>query len=166
MIVLGDVFAVIATLLASFLTSYAMILGLSLLYPSRSRAAANYLATNSAQGFWRGLLMGGGALFGLVVLSQVPVPLAKLASLLGFCLLICVAMVGASGITQNMANRLRTMDPGLSPHAALSKSTMLLVGAGLFPVVGWFLFAPAILFVSLGGGIAAWRRDAATVEAA
>lgn len=165
MIVLGDVFAVIATLLASFLTSYAMILGLSLLYPTRSQAAANYLSTNSSKAFWRGLVIGGISAFVLVILAQVPLPLAKLASLLGFCLLICIAMVGASGITLNMAARLRVMDPSMSPNAANSRSTMLLVGAGLFPVVGWFLFAPAILLVSLGGGIAAWSRQPVPAEA-
>ncbi|MBZ0213988.1 MAG: hypothetical protein K8H99_09330, partial [Nitrospirae bacterium] len=42
-----------------------------------------------------------------------------------------------------------------SPYAALSRGTVVLVVGCLFPLLGWLVFAPILLFVSVGAGVRA-----------
>lgn len=155
MIVLGDVFAVVATLVSSFLTAFAMIVGLSLLLPSRSQIASEACAASAGKSFMRGLLVGVPTTFVLIVVSSIPIPGAKLTGFLGFCALLMIALIGASGIAWMMADRLRAWEPKLTRPEAFFRSTMFLVGACMLPAVGWFFFAPIILFISLGCGLTA-----------
>lgn len=155
MIVLGDVFAVVATLVSSFLTAVAMIVGLSLLLPDRSQIASEACTASAGKSFMRGLVVGVPATLLLIVVSSIAVPGAKLTGLLGFCALLMMALIGASGIAWMMADRLRAWEPKLTRPEAFFRSTMILVGACMLPVVGWFFFAPIILFISVGTGLTA-----------
>jgi hypothetical protein len=40
----------------------------------------------------------------------------------------------------------------MSEFTAFSRSSLILVGVGLLPVLGWFLFLPALLCIAFGAG--------------
>lgn len=163
MIVLGDVFAVIATLVGLFLTGYAMISGLSLLFAARARQAADELICAPRAIALRGFLIGVPSIFLFLVMLGLPNPITKLVGWMGIVLLLTVSMFGASGVAWIMAEKLRLLDANQTPHSAMSRSIMLLLGAALFPVVGWFLFAPVMIFTGLGAGLKVWTSRRQTI---
>ncbi len=165
MLILGDVFAVIATLVGIFLTATAAMLTHGLLFPERVSLASEGLRANP----WRRGLLGIGAgvpavLFGIVVAS-LPVPLLKAVGILFLLFVMMLSLLGASGIAWLMAARWRTWDPNVSPLTAYSRSAMLLVGACLLPFVGWFLVAPLVLIIGIGLGTSALMNRREQAEA-
>jgi hypothetical protein len=54
--------------------------------------------------------------------------------------------------TSQAAGRVQEHEPRLSPYAALMRGAALVVVPGLLPVFGWFIIAPAMLFVGVGAG--------------
>jgi uncharacterized protein (DUF2062 family) len=50
---------------------------------------------------------------------------------------------------------MQPMDPSLSAYKAVGRGAAIVVVASLLPFVGWWVFMPIVLAVSLGSGIAA-----------
>ena len=83
--------------------------------------------------------------------------------LLGWALtsaLLLLGTLGAAGMVRLIAARLRPESENLSSLGALVRAAVLTEFAALFPVLGWFLFAPAALLANLGAGtLALAARD-------
>jgi hypothetical protein len=155
MTTIGDSFAVVAILFGVGLTTWALILAFSLMFPGKVAEARNRCERRPFAGFGVGLLVMGTLGLISIVMASLPVPPIKLLGTVGLMALVLVAFVGMSGICQLMASRLRTMEPAMSPYAALARAAMLMAIAGLFPLVGWFLLGPALFITSLGLGVQA-----------
>lgn len=163
MVVIGDVFLVIAYIFGVCLSTWALVMGMSFLFPSKVSAAE--LAADKRP--WKTLGLGfvvfaAGLLVSLAFLSQ-PVPGAKLLGTVLLLALLCVALLGFTGIAGLVGQRIRPLDPDLSRYKAMSRSTGLLVVAGLLPFIGWFVFAPLLLAYGTGLGLQALfaRKQAA-----
>lgn len=160
----GDVFAMAGVIAATAVTTWMTILAGALLFSRRSRLAADLLAAHPGQMIGLGAALGFiGVGLGLVFLN-LPSGLVKL---FGFALLavtLAIALLGASGLAQIAAARMRAQAPAMSEFAALGRGAALLVGAGLLPGVGWLLLFPLQLFASVGAGITALRGKEATAS--
>ena len=64
--------------------------------------------------------------------------------------LLAVTAVGLAGINQIVQARLYPNGGGVKVGL---KTAVLLIAAGLVPLLGWFVLAPILLLVSLGAGI-------------
>lgn len=149
----GDVLIVVAGLAALVATLWTGTLVFALLFPRRAHAAGAAAADRPA---FRGLV--GFAL--ALVTGLLFIPFSKLGGLaiVGWVMLgvmIAVAVLGSAGLSLLVSERIRGLDSAVRPLPALGKASLLLIGSGLIPVVGWFALFPAYLFVSLGAGIAA-----------
>jgi len=149
----GDVLAVVASALALVVTLWAGTLVFALLFAKKARVAADAATAHPARlgfgGAALGVLAGGAGLAlanagGFAIIGWV---------MLG--LLLALALLGSAGLSLLLADRMRAEDRRLRPLAALGKSSLLLIGAGLIPIAGWFALFPALLFVSLGAGLIA-----------
>ena len=155
MVTIGDVFSVIGGLVGICVTAWALIMGTALLFQSSaSRARDAYRAAP-----WKGLGLGMLStvflgFFG-IVLSSIPVPLVKLAGLGFFLALMALAALGASGLSLLIAERVAALDPSISRFGAMQKACAILVIAGVFPVLGWFLVGPVFVIASAGYGLQA-----------
>ena len=155
MTTIGDSFSVVALLLATGFTMWALILTSSLLFSERvNRAKIKY-----EQRPWLGFGIGVIALLtlglGSLVISQAANPLAKIIGLGGMMFLLLVSSFGSAGLCQLVAQRIQSLEPSLSPYAALNRSAMLIVVSVFFPAVGWFFIGPVLLITSLGIGLQA-----------
>jgi hypothetical protein len=150
MIVLGDVFAVVAVLVGLFLTSTATILLFGLMSPAAVERAGLRFTESPWKSLMTGLLAGLPLFFLFGVVSSLPFPLLKILGPFGMLLILLGAMFGLSGLASVVAGRWRALDPALTPPQALSRAAMTLVGAAMFPVVGWFVLAPLMLVVGFG----------------
>jgi hypothetical protein len=167
MLLLGDVFGVLATLVGTFLTTLALILCLGLIFPNRARLSREALESSPGRAFGAGIVWLGLAGTGSLALIAMPSPAPKLLGTLALSFLTCVAALGAAGLAMIAAERIRRLDPNSSLMSGLTRGAAIVVGAGLFPVVGWFLVGPAIAIVGLGAGMkAVLSRGSALAEQA
>lgn len=161
MVSIGDVMSVVAFLLGVGGTAWAMTVTMGLLFPEATEQAS--LSMKGA--FVRGLLPLLFGFFGVVMLG-IPNPAVKLFGWVALLAVLALAALGLAGLSRVAGQRLRTLQPDMGPYPAFLRGAGFLVSASLFPLLGWFLFAPAAFIVSLGAGWTGFaRRHAAIVEA-
>ena len=148
---LGDVFSVVAALLGIGVTSWAFMVSCMLLFPARVERAAAVIERNAKSQFFLGLCLLVPAIVG-VVLSGLPNPVLKLLGLALIVSVLAVGAVGAAGIGFIAGKRLQPMSPSMDAYPAFIRGSAFIVTASMLPVLGWFLFGPAALIVSLGAG--------------
>ncbi len=152
---IGDVFAIIASVIAICLSEWALFMGMALIFQSRSREASRVVQVRP----WRSLGIGFGlmATIGAVSIAMLytPFPVVKLFGWVGIMTLLAVASLGASGLAQMIAGRIQRIESGVSGFGSLARGAGILVVAGLVPVFGWFVFGPLVLLVSIGVGVQA-----------
>ncbi len=165
MLILGDVFAVVAILVGIFLTATALILSLALVAPMRASAARRSLARSHGGAITKGLLIGVplGVLSFAFMVS--PNPVVKLVGTAGLMAILLTSMLGSAGLALLMSDRMRELDSTMAPSVAVSRSTFLLVGGSLFPLVGWFFVGPLLIIMGFGAGFDALRAKALVPQA-
>ena len=128
---------------------------MTLLFTQRSEAACQAIETRPWKAFFIGLAIL--VFFGTISLGLLgnPVPAVKLAGMMLMLGLLSVASVGAAGLSLLTGRRMQPLDPSLSAYKAVGRGAAIVVVASLLPFVGWWVFTPIVLAVSLGSGIAA-----------
>lgn len=155
MVTIGDVFSVVAALFAVCLSSWALMLATTLLFPQKTRYAQTEITRRPWRAFLSGLLilLVAGTI-GLAMAAN-PAPGVKLAGIMVLLAVLSVACVGAGGLSSLVGERMQPMDPSLSAYKAVGRGAAIVVGATLLPFVGWWVFTPIVLAVSFGAGLSA-----------
>lgn len=161
MVTIGDVLGIVAFLAGVGGTAWAMTVAMGILFPEQTARASG--ATQGA--FKRGLLPLGVGVASLV-LFNLPVPGAKLLAMAMLLGTLALAALGLAGLSRVAGRRIALLAPGMDEYPAFLRGAGFLVAASLFPVLGWFLFAPVAFVTALGAG---WsgvsRRRTVAVEA-
>lgn len=166
MTTIGDSFSIVAILIGFGFTTWAMILAANLLFNNRASVARDKYQARPWQGFGLGVLIALTLGTMSVIISAIPLPIMKLVGMTGILTLLAVSSLGSAGLCQLIAQRIRTLEPSLSPYAALTRAAMLVVVASLFPILGWFLVGPVLLLTSLGIGAQSLLARAYATEVA
>lgn len=167
MVTIGDVFSVVAALLAVCFSAWALMLATTLLFTNRTQIAQRAIVARPWRAFFGGLaLMLIVGTFALALVAN-PLPLAKLFGIVILLALLSVAAIGAGGLSSLVGERMQPMDPSLSAYKAVGRGAAIVVGATLLPFVGWWVFTPIVLAISLGAGVSAiMARTSVSAEAA
>lgn len=152
MLILGDVLAIVAALTGVCLSTWALIVGLSLLFNGRVEVARERIARAPWRTGFVGALVGAGFVIAGLVLANLPDPISKGVGVLLILSVIVVALIGVSGLVALLADHLRRLDPAQSGYGAVCRGSAFLVLGSVLPFVGWFLLAPMVLFVGFGAG--------------
>jgi len=167
MVTIGDVFSVVAALLTVCFSAWAVMLATTLLFTNRTQNAQRAIVARPWRAFFGGLalmlIVGTTAL----ALAANPIPGIKLIGVMFLLALLSVAAIGAGGLSSLVGERMQPMDPSLSAYKAVGRGAAIVVGATLLPFVGWWVFTPIVLAISLGAGVSAlMARTSASTEAA
>lgn len=166
-ITIGDVLTVVATVLGTAVSAWALTICAALLFTRRTDAAHAALRQSLAKCFVVGLFATFALLFVSSALASLALPVAKLAGVFGFAATLALAAVGSAGLARLVANRIMRHDPEVSAYSALTRGAGLLVAAAAFPVLGFFVITPLLIVLSVGAGtIAIVTRAATEVTAA
>lgn len=161
MVTIGDVLGIVAFLTGLGGTGWAMTVAMGLLFPEQTARASE--STKGA--FVRGLVPLLALFLGIVLLS-IPNGGTKLVGWLVLLGVMALAALGLAGLSHVAGRRLRDLQPEMGEYPAFLRGAGFLVSACLFPLLGWFLFAPVAFIVALGAG---WsgvsRRQAVALEA-
>lgn len=154
MVTIGDVLGIVAFLLGVGGTAWAMTVAMGLLFPEQTSNAS--AATRGA--FVRGLLPLLAGILGVLMLGGAPG-----LKLLGWTVLLAVlalAALGLAGVSRVVGRRILLLAPDMGEYPAFLRGAGFLVAASLFPVLGWFLFAPVAFVIALGAGWSGLRQRA------
>jgi len=151
-ITIGDALAVIGIVMGVCISAWALLVGVALLFEEKAMRARAYAEAAPKKALGLGvvlaLLIGSPAL----ILLQQP---SGVRGLLGYALflgLLSISVVGGGGLARLIAERIKRLETRLSGFGALAIAASLLILPGLFPLLGWFVFAPLVALTSLGAG--------------
>jgi len=159
---LAQVQAAVALITFLIATWAGLIIAVALLLPKQASDAQRTLSRSPVRSFFIGLAMLIPTVLGVTMLRS-PIGSVKL---LGFALLVYIGAalaIGASGVAMLMGQRIREMTDSRSDFAGLVRGSIVFSLALGFPLIGWFVFLPVSLVLSLGLGARAIRRSSAAV---
>lgn len=158
-ITIGDSLSVVATLLGLGVTTWALVMVVSLLFEGKARQAKSVLADSPWKCFAIGLMLILTVGLISVALASAAEPVLKLVGTIGYLWLLAQGALGVAGLAHLVADRISEQDPQATPYRAFLRATGLIVVAGYLPILGWFAFAPLVLAASIGSGVlAVFRR--------
>lgn len=150
MLIIGDVFAIIASIVFICLSIWATILASSLLFSNKVKHAQTSFETKPGAVFGIGFAI---LLFTVVTYSVMfPFPLLRLVGTAGLALVLSIGLMGAGGLAKVLGNRISPLDPNVSEFKNLARGAGLMVVLTLVPIVGWFFLTPLMIIMSLGAG--------------
>jgi hypothetical protein len=161
-ITIGDVLTVVATVVGTAVSAWALTICAALLFTRRTDAAHAALRQSWAKCLTVGLLATFALLFVSTALASLALPVMKLLGLFGYTTTLALAAVGSAGFARLVANRIMRHDPEVSAYSALTRGAGLLVAAAAFPVLGFFVITPLLIVLSVGAGTIALVARAQT----
>lgn len=165
MFVMADVYTV-TFLVIGLLVSYpALLVALNLLLPQVTGRAAERVSAGPFKTFAVGtVLTAGMALLILATAEAGAGPVRALAWLTGLGALGLIA-IGSAGMSRLLGERLVLWSEPASKLKNLLRGAVIYELAGIMPIVGWLLFLPAMVILSIGAATAAlFSRSAQVAE--
>ena len=152
MTTIGDVLMVFGGIALFSLSLFCGMVFFSILLPARAAKMAHQLDNNPG----RTIAIGAGlltpAIFLIVLLAALPIQLTKILALFLTLAFLGCAAVGGAGLTRLTTDRIRSSaeNGAMALFPATVRAAGLIIGALNIPFLGWFFFAPIILFASVG----------------
>ncbi len=162
---LGDVLAVVASIIALGVCTWAVFVGCAFLFDRRTMRAQNALAASPGKCFWFGLI----ASFVMIIVSlrviEVPLPLAKGLGVMMLTGLFALVGVGGGGLARLVADRIRGEDSAITPLPAIVRGSLYIVLMAATPVLGTLVVTPIVMAVCCGAAMQAlFSRAPATAK--
>ncbi len=151
--IMADVFAVFSTLLALGIALPGLLLTWQLLLPKIVERAEKRLTQTP----WLCFFVGGGFLLAylipVIILFNLPWGGFQGLGFIATLALLAIISLGTAGLAGLMGQRLSGLGLELSPAGATIRGAVALELAAVFPLIGWFVFIPVALLLSLGAAI-------------
>ena len=148
---MGEIIAAIIIAIMGGVTIVALLVTLTYLLPNRVNRTAHILEAMPGRSFIIGLV---NALF-FGILAAVFIQGGDFGGLLALLLMLAllgVSSIGLTGVLQVLRQRVYPQ-PEPSLLVVNLKTAVLLVAAGLAPLIGWFVLTPVLLIMGLGAAI-------------
>lgn len=158
---IGDVLGFAGAIGGISLSLWVLLIGVALLFEAKASAAQRVLENEAGKAFGIGVvvLLPLGALS--IVLMNLPNGAAKFLGFALFIALLAVSLLGGSGMALLMAERTGARDERISSLTALARGAGMMSLAWIFPILGWFVVAPASVIAGFGAGAKVlWKRGA------
>lgn len=149
----GDVMTVMYAVVGVAISSWAMLIGMAMLFSRKAEHAQVVLEDRP----WTALILGFvialpiGLLAGALLAN--PIGLVKVAGWALLSYLLALSAVGAGGLALLVGRRISTLDERVSTFSALVRGSGLLVLIALVPLFGLFAYMPVVFLLSLGAGV-------------
>lgn len=153
MLIIGDVLAVVASIIFICASIWATILASCLLFSHKVKHAQTSFETKPLAVFGIGFVI-----LLITAIAAGALQISPLGRLIAFGLsmaVLSVGLMGAGGLAKVLGNRISPLDPNVSSFKNIARGAGLMVALSLVPLIGWFLFTPVMIIMSLGAGFMA-----------
>jgi hypothetical protein len=156
---IGSVLTVVFSALALIGASVGCLLLALLFFDEKSSIASGKASAKPGKTLMSGFfwLIGLGLLSALLI--QAPATPAKIAGFLLLAGMLAISAIGTAGLVGFAAERITKKGGADNDFQAQLKASILLVLACLFPVLGGFMVAPAVVCIGLSSGIHSLRKQ-------
>lgn len=148
---IADIVAIIASLILIAFAFPALLFLITLTFPKLAERSKEQIETSPLSSMFLGLVIFVVLFFATVILFNIPGP-AKLLALIILLATLSVAMVGGTGLINQLANKYEAFSSSPKSVANIFYSAFFLEFAVLLPLVGWFVVLPIIFCLMLGAG--------------
>jgi hypothetical protein len=156
---MSDVLAISMILLLLGSAYLGLLAALRLLFPGIVSANRMRIQTQTWRCLGSGVLASGLIALPAIVLINLPVGLFKFFGWLLLALGLGLSLFGAAGLAELMASRMQANKPDEpATFGSFVRAALTIELAAVFPVVGWLIFFPISLLVSLGAALLSWLR--------
>jgi hypothetical protein len=154
---IGDVLTIISLIAGFMLSLWAMVVGFAMLFNQKAEAARRLVEEHPWRSFLIGALVWGVVFITAQVLIAQPNGLLKLFGYAASTYLVVVTVVGGSGLSLLVAERIHEIDRRRSRYSAVGRAAALLIIGSMLPVFGWILGGIAAI-ACVGAGFQALIR--------
>ena len=161
-----DVYIVVYSLLGMLICLPALLLALNLLMPQATRRIETRLEQTPGKSFFLGVPVTAVFLLWIAITANIP-GLGQASAFLAAFIGMGLGTVGAAGLSRLLARRVTLLSSPSSEVLNLLRGAVIYELACLFPIVGWFLFAPVVGITVLGAatfGLLGWLPRRAVSE--
>lgn len=162
---MSDMLAIILILVLLGCAYPALLSTLRVLFPRPVSSNQARIERQPWRCLWSGLLAAVAIALPAIILINLPLGLLKFMgwSLIGLGL--GLSVFGAAGLAGLMASRIQAASPGTSAEfGAFVRAGVMIELAAIFPLLGWLVFFPISLLISLGAALLTWLRGAPAPE--
>jgi hypothetical protein len=148
---MADISAVFGILLTLGIVFPGLLTALWLLFPATVERARLRLDRTPWLCFFAGGLLTAFFTIPVVILFALGNGVTQFIGWVTIFVALAIASVGAAGLAGKMGDRLAARSANsLTPASAFVRGAVALELAAAFPVVGWFIFIPLVIVLSLG----------------
>ncbi|MCB8976957.1 MAG: hypothetical protein H6657_05965 [Ardenticatenaceae bacterium] len=161
-----DVYIVVYSLLGMLICLPALLLALNLLMPQVTHRIETRLEQTPGKSFFLGVPVTAAFLLFIAITANIP-GLGQASAFLAAFIGMGLGTVGAAGLSRLLARRVTLLASPSSDVLNLLRGAVIYELACLFPIVGWFLFAPVVGITVLGAatfGLLGWLPRRAVSE--
>lgn len=150
---MADVYIVLFTLIGILISLPALLVALNLLLPAATNRVTLRLARTPGKSFFLGVPIAVAFLLWIAITSQINFGPIQATAFLGALVGMGLGTFGAAGMARLIGQRLKPRSGARSEIGHLVRGAVVFELACLFPIVGWFLFAPLVGTAVLGAAV-------------
>lgn len=158
---MADVYTVTFILLGILITLPGLLVGLNLLFPALCGRIEQRIATRPGRNLFVGVPATAVLLLWAAIASNSGSGVLRGSAFLMAGVWMGVGTLGAAGMARLLGSRLAKVADPSSKLINLVRGAVVFEFACLFPLVGWFLFAPIAGVMLVGAAVSSLRRGRA-----
>lgn len=148
-----DVYIVVYSLLGILICLPALLVVLNLLMPQITGRIETRLEQTPGKSFFLGVPVTAAFLLWIAIASNVPLGVVQGTAFLAGFLGMGLGTLGAAGMARLLAKRVKVLAKPNSEMMNWLRGAVMYELACLFPIVGWFLFAPIVGITVMGAAV-------------
>lgn len=148
-----DVYIVVYSLLGILICLPALLLALNLLMPQITARIETRLERTPGKSFFLGVPVTAAFLLWIAITANVPLGVVRGTAFVAAFVGMGLGTLGAAGMSRLLAKRITLLANPSSQAMNWFRGAVMYELACLFPIVGWFLFAPIVGITVLGAAV-------------
>ena len=148
-----DVYIVVYSLLGILICLPALLVALNLLMPQVTGRIETRLEQTPGKSFFLGVPVTAAFLLWIAITANVPIGVVRGTAFVAAFVGMGLGTLGAAGMTRVLAKRITPLINPSSKALNWLRGAVMYELACLFPIVGWFLFAPIVGITVVGAAV-------------
>jgi len=148
-----DVYIVVYSLLGILICLPALLLALNLLMPQITARIETRLERTPGKSFFLGVPVTAAFLLWIAIAANVPIGVVRSTAFIAAFIGMGLGTLGAAGLSRLLAKRITLLASPSAEAMNWLRGAVMYELACLFPIVGWFLFAPIVGITVLGAAV-------------
>ena len=150
---MADVYIVVYTLIGILITLPALLVALNLVFPKVTTRTAKRLTRTPFKSFFMGLPLVAFLSLWIAMTMEAPFGALRATAFAAALFGMGLGTLGAAGMARSFGSRISELVNPASEMMNLLRGAVVYELACLFPIIGWFLFAPIIGTTVIGAAI-------------